>query len=264
MSFATQHLIDANFQDINPKSYGWATCAPDECQPPFQRNFLLIHYVRHGCGVLHTAQRDLPVHAGQAFLIRFGEICTYSADHDDPWEVSWVGFSGNLSADFSVLPSVFDVPEGLLNSLRTPRSESDALAYELASDLFMLHARLVNKKEKKRDYAQIVIERIHNSFRDKISVEQMADELGLDRRYLVRVFKKRTGFTIQRYILITRLQAAKQYLQKGYSVQEASRLSGFSDVYNFSRIFTREEGYNPRTFKKNVMQMKKDAEEKLK
>lgn len=264
MAFATQHLINKEFLDLNPLAYGWASCAPGECNPPFQRQFVLLHYVRKGCGILHTKDKDLPVNAGQAFLIRFGEICTYSADSLDPWEICWVGFDGNLSNDFAVLPSVFHVPEDLLQSLRSPRTESDSLAYELASDLFMLHARLVPKKEKKRDYTQIVKDYIQNSFRDKISVEQIANELGLDKRYLVRVFKKHTGFTIQGYILSVRLQASKQYLQNGYSVQEASKLSGFSDVYNFSRIFTREEGENPRTFKKNVMQMKKEAEEVLK
>lgn len=264
MAFATQYLINKEFLDLNPLSYGWAACDPDECNPPFQRQFVVIHYVRSGCGVLHTKEKDIPVKAGQAFLIRFGEICTYSADPNDPWEVCWVGFDGKLSNDFAILPSVFDVPENLLQCLRHPKSESDSLAYELAADLFMLHACLVTKKEKKRDYTQLVKERIKGSFREKISVEKIANELGLDKRYLVRVFKKHTGYTIQGYILSVRLQAAKQYLQKGYSVQEASKLSGFSDVYNFSRLFTREEGDNPSTFKKNVMQMKKDAEEKLK
>jgi len=264
MAFATQYLINKEFLDLNPLSYGWASCYPGECNPPFQRQFVLIHYVRNGCGVLHTKEKDLPVKAGQAFLIRFGEICTYSADLNDPWEVCWVGFDGKLSNDFAVLPSVFDVPDDLLQSLRHPRSENDSLAYELASDLFMLHARLVTKKEKKRDYVQLVKDYIQNSFRGKIYVEQLSNELGLDKRYLVRIFKKHTGFTIQGYILSVRLQAAKQYLQKGYSVHEASRLSGFSDVYNFSRLFSREEGESPSSFKKNVMQMKKEAEEVLK
>ena len=264
MAFATQYLIDADFQDLNPISYGWATCDPGACDPPFHRNFLCLHSIQSGKGMLHCKDKDYPVKAGQAFLIHFGEICTYTADVDDPWQFSWVGFKGRLSGGFASMPSVFDVPEDLLHTLRVPQPETDTLPYELASDLFMLHARLVQKRKKKRDYAQIVMERIEHSFQEKISVEQMADELGLDRRYLVSVFKKQTGFTIQQFILNTRLQAAKQYLQKGYSVQEAAKLSGFNDVYNFSRLFTREEGYNPSTFKKTVMQMKKEAEEKLK
>ncbi|MBQ9967414.1 MAG: AraC family transcriptional regulator [Oscillospiraceae bacterium] len=264
MAFATQYLIDADFQDLNPISYGWSIAAPGDYDPPSKRNGFCLHFVRSGKGTLHCNGKNYPVKAGQAFLMHFGEVCSHTADADDPWQLSWVGFSGRLSGGFSALPSVFDVPHDLLHTLRSPQSETDTLPYELASDLFMLHARLVQKRKKKRDYAQILIERIQSSYQEKLSVEQMADELGLDRRYLVSIFKKQTGFTIQQYILRIRLQAAKQYLQKGYSVQEAAKLSGFNDVYNFSRLFTREEGYNPSTFKKIVSQMKKEAEEKLK
>lgn len=260
MGANVQVLLNKNLQDINPILAGWADNIPGGGVPPRNRNHSLLHYVRKGRGVLHAKGGDIPVCAGQAFLLMQGEALGYSADTEDPWSYSWVGFTGSLAEEFSVLPRVFDVDEDLLSYLRTLESPSESMAYDLASDLFRLYARLVRQGKNRQHYVQSVKEHIEANYMQKISVESIANRLGLDRRYLSQQFKRKTGFTIQGYILETRLRAAKQHMMQGRSVSEAAMLSGFNDISNFSKFFTREQKMTPREFKRAIAEMMKKDE----
>jgi AraC family transcriptional regulator of arabinose operon len=84
---------------------------------------------------------------------------------------------------------------------------------------------------------------------DELTVEGIADALGLDRRYLSRLFKEHTGSTIQEYLIHTRMEAADQYLRQGYAVQEAAALSGYRDTPNFSRMYKLHFGIAPKNRK---------------
>lgn len=259
---ATQILLNKNLQDINPILAGWGSPRPGGKNRPILRNHALLHYVKSGRGTLHTSTASLPVHAGQAFFIAQNEFSGYEADQEDPWVYSWVGFNGSLAEEFFSLPRVFDVDDDLLPYLRTLDKTGDSMAYDLASDLFRLYARLINQEQNKRHYIQTVSEYIQSNYMHKISVENIAATMGLDRRYLSHQFKQKTGFTIQGYILHTRIRAAKQYLSQGSSVADAAALSGFNDISNFSKMFTREEGESPLVWKKNVMASLAEAEKK--
>lgn len=260
MATNVQVLLNKNLQDINPILAGWADNPPGANVPSRSRNHSLLHYVRKGRGVLHAKGGDIPIHAGQAFLLMQGETPGYSADLEDPWSYSWVGFTGSLAEEFSVLPRVFDVEDDLLPYLRTLENPSESMTYDLASDLFRLYARLVRQGKDRQHYVQTVKEYIESNYMQKICVENIANRLGLDRRYLSQQFKRKTGYTIQGYILDTRLRAAKQHMMQGCSVSEAALLSGFNDVSNFSKFFSREEGSSPREFKKIIQKMMQKPE----
>ena len=69
--------------------------------------------------------------------------------------------------------------------------------------------------------------------------------MNLDRRYLSRLFKEKTGRSIQQYLLEVRLQEADGYLLQGCSVREAAQLSGYEDVSNFSKLYKHHFGKTP-------------------
>lgn len=249
-----QFLLNKHLQDLNPILAGWANKnEAGGINPPRQRSYTMLHYVTKGKGVLHLQDGDYPVHAGQAFLILPGRTASYTADEEDPWAFRWVGFNGALSHSFSQLPPVFDVPEGMLQNLMDFEENHEFLAYQLAGDLFMLFSALVPDKNKERNYAQYVIDYVQASYMEKISVEAIAAQLGLCRRHLYQQFKKETGLTIQSYILKVRIQEAKRHIMQGRSIKEAAYLCGFNDTANFSKLFTREEGHSPKSWRSEVL-----------
>ena len=69
---------------------------------------------------------------------------------------------------------------------------------------------------------------------------------GLTARRLGELFKSSEGITLNRYLTIRRIERAKELLSvEGISVTEVAELSGFSDVYYFSKVFKAETGVPP-------------------
>lgn len=251
---AMQFLMNKHLKDLNPILAGWSLKQPPGSRIPLvRRSYTIIHYVLEGKGVMHLDGTDLPVHAGQAFLLLPGHAFSCTADMEDPWTLRWVGFNGQLAHSFSQLPPVFDVPEGMLPSLIEFEENHEFLAYQLAGDLFQLYSALIPNKNIKPNYAQYVMDYVQASYMEKISVEAIAAQMGLCRRHLYQQFKKETGLTIQGYILKVRIQEAKQRILQGYSIKETAYLCGFNDVANFSKLFSREEGESPKEWRRLVL-----------
>jgi len=75
-------------------------CGRESCQPghsygPAIRKQYLIHFVLAGCGKFHVGGRISELSAGDAFLIRPGEVTYYQADQNEPWTYAWMAFAGD-------------------------------------------------------------------------------------------------------------------------------------------------------------------------
>ncbi|MBP3633579.1 MAG: AraC family transcriptional regulator [Oscillospiraceae bacterium] len=244
-----QFLLKQNLQDLNPITVGEAECPPGLKTHLDMRTSSVLHYVRKGCGKLQIKDQVYPVHQGQFFLVMIGEIATCISDSDDPWEYQWVGFTGTLSHDFAQLPPVFSLPEEIVERLYDIRQPEENMGMRLASDLMLLHSKLIHPKPRARDYVQQTITYVQTSYMHKLSVTQLAKELGVDRCHLSRVFKEKMHISIQDYILRFRISEAKRYLKYDYSIKETAMLCGFNDPPNFTRFFVREEGITPTQWK---------------
>jgi AraC-like DNA-binding protein len=90
---------------------------------------------------------------------------------------------------------------------------------------------------------------IRAAYMQNIRVEQIAETMNLDRRYLSRLFKEKTGQSVKEYLSDVRMEEAKRYLKTGVSVTECAHLTGYDDVCNFSKMFKKHTGISPRRFK---------------
>ena len=88
---------DKGYKDIKPINAGHEACVSNHCFGPTVRQNYLIHYVKSGTGRLYSPEGVYNVLPGQLFLIRPGEINTYTADKDHPWDYIWIEFSGNAT-----------------------------------------------------------------------------------------------------------------------------------------------------------------------
>lgn len=224
---------------------GQERCESGHSYGPHIREYTLIHYVLRGRGVLYARGGVHPVEAGQAFLILPDEVTTYTADGEDPWHYCWIGFDGLLSQRFSRLPPVFSLPEELFHTILHPGSEDGVLEYRLAATLYQLYARLFSSGGSENRHVRRVENFIRASYMMPLRVEEIADSMGLNRRYLSRLFKEKTGRTPQEYLIAVRMEAAQRHLSQGCSVKEAAHLCGYEDVSNFSKMFKRRFGKSP-------------------
>lgn len=92
------------------------------------------------------------------------------------------------------------------------------------------------------------IGKMHERFREKVSIPRLAREVGMSESSFSRHFKTATGETPVEYLLKLRLQDAADKICNGMAVSDAAFSSGFSDSNYFSRIFKKKYGISPRKF----------------
>ena len=84
-----------------------------------------------------------------------------------------------------------------------------------------------------------------------LSLNRMADTLGVHPSYLSRTFKKALGMTLTDYINTLRIQEAKDLLDQGNaSIAKVASSVGYNDPNYFSKVFTKLEHVTPLIYRK--------------
>ena len=232
--------------------YGRENCSPGHSFGPSVRTYTIIHYVESGKGTLYKYGNAYPVKAGEAFVILPHEVTTYTADSDEPWVYRWIGFDGALSTKVGELPPVIKIADNLFPRLiEEDEKNPEMVSFRLAAQLFSMYGQIFSRGSNSNHYVRKVIDYINSSYMREVRVEEIAESLCLDRRYLSRLFKQKTGQTVQEYLIKVRMEAACRQLTEGRSVSEAAVLCGYSDVCNFSKMFKRMHGVSPKNWKAN-------------
>lgn len=243
-------LINRHFKDLNPLLFGFEDCKKSHSYGPYVRKYTIIHYVMQGKGVLYKGGNAYPVQKGQAFVILPGEVTTYVADAEDPWHYRWVGFDGELSEKFALMSPVLTIPEDLFPNLTQNDEGKGFMEYNLAGQLFRMLSELLSGGKQHNHYVRQVENYIRTFYMDEVYVEDIAEKLNLDRRYLSRLFKEKTGRSIQSYLISVRMEEARRLLAEGRGVSETAAFCGYPDACNFSKMFKRYYGVSPANWKK--------------
>lgn len=241
-------LMNRRFRDLNPLFYGYEHCDVGKSHGPAVRKYTLIHYVVYGEGRVVKENREYTVHGGEAFLIHPHEVVTYFADTQDPWYYQWIAFDGSLSDHFAELPVVIPFPADFMQKVMEA-GEQEMAEYRIAALLFSLYAELFEEKQTRNHYVRQVQDRIRALYMQPLRIEQIAEDMNLDRRYLSRVFKQKTGQTIQEYLISVRIEESMRLLEEGRTVEESAYLCGYEDPFNFSKMFKKRVGMSPRQWK---------------
>lgn len=103
-----------------------------------------------------------------------------------------------------------------------------------------------------------VVERIVTYFEEhyseKISLDQIAENMYLSPFYISKIFKSEIGDTPIRYLINIRLEKAKSLLESDStgSIQEIAALVGYDDAYHFSKLFKKHYGVSPSQVRKSA------------
>lgn len=95
------------------------------------------------------------------------------------------------------------------------------------------------------------IEYIRQNYKQKITVEEIANFCHCSVSYISRIFKKRTGVNLNVYINKVRIEFSKNYLLLTNSaIADIALNAGFDDPNYFSRVFTNMIGIPPTEFRR--------------
>lgn len=93
-------------------------------------------------------------------------------------------------------------------------------------------------------------EYIYSHLKERITIEDLADELGVSASYLSRLFKKETGDSVSGYIRRQKIDMAKNLLQySDYSMIDIANRLSFSSQSHFIQQFREYEGMTPKKYR---------------
>lgn len=118
----------------------------------------------------------------------------------------------------------------------------------LKSGISRMGERLVPSGKKKVEEAKKYIDK--NYWQNDLSLNLVAEKTEVNPSYLSSIFKKEYGYSLSRYLIMVRMEKARQMMEEApnLTVASAAELSGYSDAYYFSRSFKQQYGMSPSAY----------------
>ena len=127
-------------------------------------------------------------------------------------------------------------------------------------DLFDYCLDLICKDNINLKKTEIIIvqaqEYIRKNYADEnFSIDQLSEHLVISKSYLSKLFKDETGETVWNFVIQLRIAKAKEMLVNTNCTNfEITKAIGYISEYHFSRVFKKNVGVSPSTYKKLYMQ----------
>lgn len=239
---------------------------------PGIRDHYLIHHIISGCGHYVVNGISYSLKTGDTFLVYPNVEVIYYADKEYPWEYAWVGFSGtdapNIlhATDFSSdSPVITDTPDGRsiyerILKIYDLRGNEFENALKMTSQLYTMLSIFVRNashheiQNNFNSYVQKGIEYINANYSYAITVNDIANYVGLSRSHLFRSFENILGRSPKEYLTDFRMEQAKYLLENSnLSITAIANSVGFDNSLYFSKSFHKAFGMSPRDFRKDVL-----------
>ncbi len=126
----------------------------------------------------------------------------------------------------------------------------------LNNTISVLEERAISSTKRKAEAARIYID--NNYSRYDLSLDLIADDIGVNPSYLSSIFKNIIGITISRYIMELRMKIAFEQLSQNHSmtIKSVSDMVGYNDEYYFSKSFKGYFGISPSKLLENQFDQK--------
>jgi AraC-like DNA-binding protein len=202
--------------------------------------------VHDGKPVGDTARRWRMFHVEPAAMARLFGV---SASADLEWHAPVM----DDPALRSVLGRAFSASRAAGSTPQTPDS-SDSVLLEEALLLAVGRASAVARSPQAGgpggENLAIVVERLADDLQQAPTLDELAALAGTSRYTLVRQFGRRHGLPPMAWLLQLRLQRARERIAAGWGLADTALSCGFSDQSHLTRLFTRQFGYTPGSWRR--------------
>lgn len=228
-------------------------------------------YITEGEGVFNSAHaKDVPLKAGDLFLLFPGEWHTYYPTGKHGWKSYWIGFKGKnvddrvkagfLSVDKPIYHVGFSADIIRLYEEAYKRAQEEApylqqilagIVNHLVGLMYALERSMELSKDHTRvDMINLARLRIRESLEVDLTIQQVAEDLGVSYSNFRKLFKEFTGISPALYQQDLRLQRAKELLATtSLSIKEIAYRLRFESPDYFSSKFKIKTGKKPSEFR---------------
>ena len=242
------------------------------CQPGtgdrIAPRILVLEYVVKGKGYVEYKGKVYPVQAGDSYIINRIRGHRWYADPKDPYEKKWVNIGGrfleSLTMAYQMTGGVYVEPvsiEAQIDEMhrvlleyhfQDPRQDNLRLMHLLV-DIFdkMNYTRNAEReKPEKVVFEQILNYITANLLYEHLSPTSICNSFFISSSTLLRMFDKNVGTTPARYIMLQRIEYAKQLLlSTDYTIDRIAGILSFTDSRHFYKVFRKEVGMAPTVWK---------------
>ena len=231
-----------------------------------------FYFVREGKGYVTQQQITHKVSAGQGFVVFPNAETSVKSEFKNTMNVDWVAFSGYLvekyldRAHLTIFEPVFeDVEdkelEGYFDRLVDVSRHMPNRYCKLMAQLYSIFAFILDhtfvEKAPASTPAEVILLKsldfIDINYQSDISVEDIAQSVGCNRKTLYNVFKNLTGFSPRDYLIYYRMWKATVLLKNPQlSIDMVATAVGYGDQFHFSKEFKKNVGLPPSEYRKVI------------
>ena len=223
----------------------------------------LLEYCAEGYGTVWINENTFALGPGDCYMILPGDRVRFGADPDEPRRgytcvldglliEKMAGALGVTSQNPYIQKEQTDIIVPVLEQLLQMQSENDmgAESRRLSILYGMIGKLLSDRPNENWDvWVKQVIGLIDTQYHRSVTVQSLAESLGMDRSYFTRRFKEKTGVTPYAYLTDVRVEKACFLLkQQDISVGAVALAVGL-EPRNFSRIFKAVMGMTPQQYR---------------
>lgn len=104
-------------------------------------------------------------------------------------------------------------------------------------------------------HVQKALEVMRRGVRKKLTVESLAQTVGISQEHLIRLFQQHLHITPLQYAIRLRIEAASGYLiSSNKTIGEIALIFGFENQFHFSRVFKKCTGLSPSLYRRYYVQ----------
>jgi AraC-like DNA-binding protein len=267
---ALNEAMQPNDLHLNYNYSGSQICTPGHSYGPALRDHYLIHYIHGGRGTFTADGRTYALTGKNGFLICPGVKIHYKADDHEPWRYTWVAFKGEKvgsylqTAGLSKENPIFRCDQDLqmeecLKQMEQAKTEAaPASRFKLAGLTYVLFSLLISSSyqafslkrseshNRMEAYIEQAVDFIYRNYTQNIKVNDIANYVRIDRRYLSRLFKNYLDSSPHDMLIQFRMRKACELMTDMHlSIGDVARSVGYEDPMQFSKVFKRVHGTSP-------------------
>ncbi|MFI3236676.1 MAG: AraC family transcriptional regulator [Lachnospiraceae bacterium] len=217
--------------------------------------FVRVYKVETGCVYYHASGKSMRLTEGKVYLLPSHSGYALSYDSSTRFLCTWVHMNiypeisqEIVALDEETAPLCMDV-FALVRQI-VIKDQHNAFAMQQSMELFYHYYLAYKMKQKSNDLANLIADQIEKEPEKKLSITELAKDMGYTKEHYIRVFQKQTGMTPYQYSISCRMVRAGSLLRQDYHVGEVSSRVGYEDVRTFESGFKKFYGITPSAYKK--------------
>lgn len=232
-------------------------------------NSFLIIYTLSGKGYLKYRDHSYHLMSGSAVFIHCMDYHYYECLKGSEWEFLWIHFNGAcalgyfeefIKNDFHILNRMDSFfMESTLRRILSLIQKKDLHSEILVSSLIVqiLTQFLIENSSQNLGlgftppWLKNLLKEMENHFQEPLTLDMLSEKSGVSKFHLSREFKRYVGTTPNEYLILTRLNHAKELLKYSeLTVEKIAFSCGFYHVSHFINQFKKYEKITPLQFRK--------------